>query len=175
MKKAKRIHLDFVIDKLTNSIQNKISGDSFETEVSRLTLADIKQVTKKNGWNFNWKQELANNSREVYKLTIINNPTIIQGLLSFTLKTDHIYMELIESAPFNLGKNKLYEGVPGNLVAFACKISFQYGFDGFVSFTAKTKLIEHYEKTLGAYHFGNHLMIIQNSVAQQLINKYFKS
>ena len=175
MKKAKRIHLDFVIDKLTNSIQNKISGDSFETEVSRLTLADIKQVTKKNGWNFNWKQELANNSREVYKLTIINNPTIIQGLLSFTLKTDHIYMELIESAPFNLGKNKLYEGVPGNLVAFACKISFQYGFDGFVSFTAKTKLIEHYEKTLGAYHFGNHLMIIQNSVAQQLINKYFKN
>ena len=175
MKKAKRIHLDFVIDKLTNSIQNKISGDSFETEVSRLTLADIKQVTKKNGWNFNWKQELANNSREVYKLTIINNPTIIQGLLSFTLKTDHIYMELIESAPFNLGKIKLYEGVPGNLVAFACKISFQYGFDGFVSFTAKTKLIEHYEKTLGAYHFGNHLMIIQNSVAQQLINKYFKS
>ena len=171
----KRIHLDFVIDKLTNSIQNKISGDSFETEVSRLTLADIKQVTKKNGWNFNWKQELSNNSREVYKLTIVNNPTIIQGLLSFTLKTDHIYMELIESAPFNLGKNKLYEGVPGNLVAFACKISFQYGFDGFVSFTAKTKLIEHYEKTLGAYHFGNHLMIIQNSVAQQLINKYFKS
>ena len=84
-------------------------------------------------------------------------------------------MQLIESAPFNLGKNKLYEGVPGNLVAFACKISFQYGFEGFVSFTAKTKLIEHYERTLGAYHFGNHLMIIQYSVAQQLINKYFKS
>lgn len=175
MKKVKRIQLDFVIDKLTNSIQNKISGDSFETEVSRLTLTDVKYVIKKNGWNFKWKQELANNLREVYKLTIINNPTIIQGLLSFTVKTDHIYMELIESAPFNLGKNKLYEGVPGNLVAFACKISFQYGFDGFVSFTAKTKLIEHYERTLGAYHFGNHLMIIQNTVAQQLINKYFKS
>ena len=82
MKKIKRIQLDFVIDKLTNSIQNKISGDSFETEVSRLTLTDVKQVIKKNGWNFNWKQELANNSREVYKLTIVNNPTIIQGLLS---------------------------------------------------------------------------------------------
>jgi hypothetical protein len=32
--------------------------------------------------------------------------------------------------------------------------------EGFLSFTAKTKLIEHYEKTLGAYHFGNHLMIL---------------
>lgn len=175
MKKEKKIYLDFVIDKLTNSIQNTISGDSFPTEVSRFTKADLKQVTKKNGWNFNWKQELDNNSREVYKLTINNNPNIIQGLISFTMKPDHIYMELVESAPFNLGRNKLYEGVPGNLVAFACKISFQHGFDGFISFTAKTKLIEHYEKTLGAYHFGNHLMIIDTNVAQKLIDKYFKS
>ena len=175
MKRKKKIHLDFVIDKLTNSIQNTISGDSFATEVSRLTKTDLKQVTKKNGWNFNWKQEYDSNTREVYKLTINNNPTIIQGLLSFSVKNDHIYMELIESAPFNLGRNKLYEGVPGNLVAFACKVSFQYGFDGFLSFTAKTKLIQHYEKTLGAYHFGNHLMIIHTRAAQYLIDKYFKS
>ena len=77
VKKEKKIYLDFVIDKLTNSIQNTISGDSFPTEVSRFTKADLKQVTKKNGWNFNWKQELDNNSREVYKLTINNNPNII--------------------------------------------------------------------------------------------------
>ena len=175
MKKAKRIHLDFVIDKLTNSIKNTISGDSFPTDVSRLTKADLKKVAKKIGWNFNWRDELNNNSREVYKLTITNNPNIIQGLLSFTIKDDHLYMNLIESAPFNLGRNKLYEGVPGNLVAFACKISFQNGFDGFLSFTAKTKLIEHYEKSLGAYHFGNHLMIIETGVAQKLVDKYFKS
>jgi len=174
MKKEKKIHLDFVIDKLTNSILNTISGDSFPTEVSRLTKGDLKQVTKKIGWNFNWKQELDNNSREVYKLTIANNPNIIQGLMSFTIKPDHVYMDLLESAPFNLGRNKLYEGVPGNLVAYACKISFLNGFEGFTSFTAKTKLIKHYEKSLGAYHFSNHLMIIETKVAQQLIDKYFK-
>jgi hypothetical protein len=175
VKKEKNIYLDFVIDRLTNSIQNTISGDSFPTDVTRLTKVDLKQVTKKIGWNFNWSNELKNNSREVYKLTIINNPNIIQGLLSFTIKNDHLYMNLIESAPFNLGRNKLYEGIPGNLVAFACKVSFQQGFDGFLSFTAKTNLIEHYEKSLGAYHFGNHLMIIQSSAAQKLVDKYFKS
>jgi hypothetical protein len=84
----------------------------------------LKEVVKKNGWNFNWKQEFENSTREVYKLTITDNPTIIQGLLSFSVKQDHIYMDLIESAPFNLGQGKVYEGVPGNLVAFACKISF---------------------------------------------------
>jgi hypothetical protein len=175
VKKEKTIHLDFVIDKLTDSILNTISGDSFQTDISRLTRTDLKTVSKKNGWNFNWSQELDNNSREVFKLTITNNPNIIQGLLSFTIKPDHLYMNLLESAPFNLGHKKLYDGVPGNLVAYACKVSFQNGFEGFVSFTAKSKLIEHYEKTLGAFHFGNQLMIIQPQVAQQLVNKYFKT
>ena len=84
-------------------------------------------------------------------------------------------MDLIESAPFNLGRNKIYEGVAGNLVAFACKVSFQRGFDGFLSFTAKTKLIEYYKKTLGAYHFGNHLMILETKGSSILVEKYFKN
>ena len=154
MRKRVKIALDFEIDKLTNSIQNTISGDSFPTEVCRLTKTDLKQVTKKNGWAFNWKTELDNNTREVYKLTINNNPNIIQGILSITVEPDHIYMDLLESAPFNRGKNKLYEGVAGNLVAYACEISFQNGFDGYLSFTAKTKLIDQYIKTFNAYHFG---------------------
>ncbi len=175
MKTDKKYHLDFIIDKLTNSIENTVSGDSFQTEVSNFTTKDLKQSIKKNGWQFNWKRELLNNSREVYKLTIVNNSDIIQGLISFTIKSDHIYMDLIESAPFNLGRNKIYEGVAGNLIAFACKVSFQRGFDGFISFTAKTKLIEHYEKTLGAYHFGNHLMILETKASSILVEKYFKT
>ena len=59
-------------------------------------------------------------------------------------------MNLLESAPFNIGKKKLYEGVVGKLVAYSCKISYQQGFDGYVAFTSKTKLTKHYEETLGA-------------------------
>ncbi|GAB4047273.1 hypothetical protein [Spirosoma litoris] len=175
MKINKPIHLEFVVDKLTNSIQNTISGDSFTTEILRLTKSDLKNVTKKSGWNFNWRSELNDNTKEVFKLTIINNPGIIQGLLSLTLEPDYVYMHLLENAPFNIGQTKLYEGVAGNLVAHACKVSFQQGFDGFVAFTAKTKLIEHYEKTLGAYTLGGHRMIIPTQSAQILVDKYFKS
>lgn len=175
MKKRAKIALDFEVDRLTNSIQNTISGDSFPTEVSRLTKTDLKQVTKKNGWAFNWRTELNDNTREVYKLTINNNPNIIQGILSLTIESDHVYMDLLESAPFNRGKNKLYEGVAGNLVAYACKVSFQNGYGGYLSFTAKTKLIDHYIKTLGAYHFGGHLMIINTITANRLIDQYYKS
>jgi len=94
--------------------------------------------------------------------------------VSLRVEDDHVYMHLIESAPFNKGRAKIYLGVHGNLVAYACRLSFQKGFDGFVSFHSKTKLIDHYIKTLGAYHFGGHLMIIDMLPAKALIEKYFK-
>jgi hypothetical protein len=107
MGSSKNIEQDFIIDRLTNSILNTVSGDSFQTEVIRLSKTDLKYVA-------------------------------------------------------------------GNLVAYACKISFQRGFDGYVAFTAKTKLIDHYEKTLGAYHFKNQRMIIETQPAKILVEKYFK-
>ena len=173
MKKQKNIGLDFVIDKLTNSIENVNSGDSFPTEVSLLTKVELKSITKTNGWQFNWAKEIKVPERDIFKLTIVNNPNIIQGIVSLEVKADHVYMHLIESAPFNIGKNKTYYGVPGNLVAYACKLSFQRGGEGYVSFIAKTQLIEHYITSLGAVHFGGHLMVINTVTALKLINKYF--
>lgn len=175
MRNKVQIEQNFIIDKLTDSILNTISGDSFQTEVSRLTSLDLKTVIKKNGWNFDWKIEFNDIQKEVYKLTIVNNSKIIQGLLSITIEQDHIYINLLESSPFNIGKNKLYEGVAGNLVAFACKVSFQKGYDGFVAFNAKTNLIKHYEENLGAYHFKGQSMIIETEAATKLVRKYFKS
>ena len=175
VKKVKTNYLEFQIDKLTRSIENVVTGDSFPTDITHLVKTDLKQVLKKNGWFFNWKTELDFPEREVYKLTIQGNPDIIQGLVSLSIDVDYVYMHLIESAPFNKGKTKVYLGVPGNLVAYACRVSFQRGFDGFVSFHSKTKIIDHYIKTLGAYHFGGHLMIIDTLPAKILIEKYFKS
>ncbi len=166
--------LDFKIDKLTDSILNRISGDSFRTEISLVTKSDLKTIIKSKGWLFDWKHEFNQIDREVYKLTILDNPEIIQGLISLAIKVDHVYMYLLESAPFNIGKVKIYEGVPGNLVAFACKLSFQRGGEGFVSFESKTKLIDHYVNSLGAYHFGGQLLVIDTISAKRLVDKYFK-
>ena len=102
------------------------------------------------------------------------NPETIR-LEWLSKNSDHIYMDLLENAPFNLGRNKLYEGVAGNLVAYACKISFQNGFAGYVSFNSKTQLIEHNQKSLNAINFGGQLMIINTLSANTLIDKYFKN
>ena len=173
MKKKVINYLDFEVDKLTNSIENAISGEFFDTLVIKLKTTDVKSI-KKSEWTFNWHDELKDKTKQVYKLTTLSNPTIIHGLISLTDKGDHIYMDLIESAKFNKGKNKLYRGVAGNLVAYGCKMSFEKKYDGVVSFIAKTQLIEHYEQTLGAKLFGGNRMFIDTREATILTTKYFK-
>ncbi len=173
MMNQNKYHIGIEVDKLTNSIVNTISKDSFPTDIHPLTKIDLKNTTMKKGWKFNWSEEFKLTDRQVFKLTIRNNPDIIQGLLSISDFKDHYYLYLIESAPFNLGKNKLYEGVPGNLFAYTCKTSWDKGYHGFVSFTSKTKLVDHYENTIGAAHIGGNKMVIFPQEALKLIKKYF--
>ena len=169
---AKHQPFDIEIDKLTRSIENAISGDSFKTEVLQLTLTDIKKLRKAD-WLFEWKAEAKLKDRMVYKLVILENPNIIQGLISLQDRGDHIFMPLIESSKFNRGEKKIYLGVPGNLVAFACKISFEKGYQGYVSFESKSKLKEHYKKTLKAHYLFGNFMAIDSKAASKLIDQYF--
>ncbi|HQV79320.1 MAG TPA: hypothetical protein PLJ42_12335 [Chitinophagales bacterium] len=170
--KTKKKELDFEIDKLTNSIENAISGEVFETVISQIN--GSKQI-KKADWLFDWHSEIKSKTKNVFKLTTLNNSDIIHGIISFTDKGDHVFMDLIESAKFNKGNKKLYHGVAGNLVAFACKTSFEKGYDGIVSFIAKTQLIEHYKLTLGAKLFSGNRMFIDTKEAYILTIKYFKN
>ena len=174
MKKNKSIGLNFEIDKLTNSIENLATGEVFNTVIKRIKIEDKKQI-KKADWQFNWHKEIKDNTKEVYKLTTESNPLIIQGLVSIEDKQDHIFMHLVESSKFNKGKGKVYLGVPGNLIAFACKVSFEKGYDGFIAFDAKTSLIRHYEQTLNATHFRGLRMFIETTEALKLISQYFKN
>ena len=173
MAKHEHIALDFEIDKLTNSIENTLTGESFPTEVLPLERGDLTKIKKEGNFGFDWSKENKRSETSVYKLTTNLNPHIIHGLISIEKKADHLYMSLIESAKFNKGKNKIYLGVPGNLVAFACKTAFELGFGGYVAFDAKTALIQHYQETLYAKHFKGTKMYLDTPSATRLIEKYF--
>ena len=174
MKNKAKTPLDVHIDKLTNSIENITTGEVFDTVITQLTAKDNKQIVAKS-WQFDWQIELKDKTKLVYKLTTVNNPNIIQGLLSIEDKQDHVFMHLIESSKFNNGKEKIYLGVPGNLIAFACKVSVERGYQGFVAFDAKSALIKHYQDALYATHFRGLRMFIDNKAATRLILQYFKS
>jgi hypothetical protein len=170
---AKQKQLDVWIDRLTNSIVNTISGDSLPTDVIEVNAQDLKLVTKTRGWNFNWKGELKKEGVKVYKLVILGNENIIQGLISLEDRIDHFFVNIIENAPFNIGKNKVYEGVPGNLFAYACRLSWDNGNLGLVSFVSKSRLVDHYEMSLGAIHVGGFKMVIFPEAAFNLIKQYY--
>ena len=163
---------DIEIDKLTRSIENAISGDSFKTLILEMTAADVSKL-KNTDWLFDWKAEAKQADKTVYKLVIVENVNIIQGLISLQDRGDHIFMSLIESSKFNRGSRKIYLGVPSNLVAFACKLSFEKGYSGYVSFESKSKLKEHYKETLGAHILFGNIMAIDTSAAAKLVGQYF--
>jgi hypothetical protein len=166
----KQQNISIHIDRLTNSIVNAVTGDVFDTEVHPLTAKD--KPLLKTGWSFDWLAEMR--SYQTFKLVIVNNPAVIQGLVSLSDKGDHIFVNVVENAYFNIGKSKVYEGVGGNLFAFACKLSEEKGYEGYITFFAKTKLLAHYEHTLGAVRIGQSTrMIIEPSSAQKLIQRYF--
>ena len=99
--------LNFLIDKLTRSIENVVTGDRFPTEISLINKSDLKTISSKTNWQFNWQSEFVLKEREIYKLTIVNNPKVIQGLISLEVKEDHVFMHLLENAPFNKGASKM--------------------------------------------------------------------
>jgi hypothetical protein len=170
-KRGKHRRLDFEIDKLTSSIENARTGEVFETEIIRMTDGSL---IKPKDWRFDWQIEIEDREHEVYGLVTRENALIIHGLVSFSDNNDHLFMHLLESALFNQGKDKQYRGIPANLAAFVCKTSFENGYGGLIMFNAKTNLIEHYEKTLGAKRFRGNRMFINTRDAYNLVIQYFK-
>ena len=83
---ARKKHLDIEIDKLTNSIENVITGEVFQTEFSEVSSKEI----KKKEWLFDWHKELKDKNNKVYKMTTVENKNIIQGLSLNNLFSDNL-------------------------------------------------------------------------------------
>jgi len=106
---VKTQQVDIEIDKLTRSIENAITDDSFKTEIVALTIANLRSI-KKADWLFGWKTKLKTLDTTVYKLVIVCNDAIIQGLVSLQDWGNYVFMLLIESNRFNRGATKVYLG-----------------------------------------------------------------
>ncbi len=170
MKSVKPRSFQERIDKLTRSLENAQTGESFPTQVRPLTAAESRKLK---GWAFDWAREVAKLGRQVFQLNTVDNPHIIHGLLSLEAKPDHVFMHLVESAAFNKGRDKAYLGVLGNLVAFACRWSFELGHEGFVSFESKSSLKAHYKQALGAAELGGLRLYIGTLAATALVKQYY--
>ncbi len=161
------------IDAKTPCLIDRATGEIIKTSFREMAASELKSL-KQQGWNFNWAAP-KRKGFAVYGLTIKDDDGP-QGLIA--IKPDReleaIFVKLVENAPHNVGSQGQYEGVGAHLFAIAAKKSFKWGYDGYVIFDAKTKLINHYKKELNAKRIGNsHRMIIDTAAAEAIVNKYF--
>lgn len=122
-------------------------NSEFEIIIELLTKDDYKKITKSN-YYFNWKTEKEN---DVYKLRIIDSEEILglMSLINFP-QEQRLQISLLTVSKQNRGKNKKYDQIAGNLIAYACREAIKlYGQDGCVSLHPKTELKKHYMKKYG--------------------------
>lgn len=154
--------INIIIDGLTDCLIERISGKEIKTVVEKLT-----ENIEEKEWLFDWNRE-----PQVFALKVKNDEKI-QGLISLRITSNEVEIKLIESNKENIGKSGRYEGVGGNLIAFACKMAKDKGLD-YIYFTSKTNLKTHYKEKIGAKEVVKDVMVIEGESFEMLIKKYFK-
>ncbi len=131
---------------------------------------------KGKGWQFSWRQIGKTEGANLLKLMLDLNPLEIQGLMMTTLvNREMLFMNNIEVAPHNYGKQGTYEGVAGALIAYGCKLSFELAtgaYQGYLAFDSKTALIPYYQTKYGATHALGQKMYFDPDTGRQLMKAY---
>ena len=134
------------------------------------------------GWEFDWTKP-PRNGFDVYALCR-DSDNSVQGMIAMRddPANDAIEIDIVEAAPQNNPHNKenrsgqkMYSGIGELLFAEACRQSGEKDHKGYVYFTAKTNLVEYYQRVLGADLLlpGTRLMAIDIKAAQGLIDRFY--
>lgn len=87
-------------------------------------------------------------------------------------KEYRVEVELIASSKENTGRNKVYDRIPGCLLAFACYACYRlHGDEAMVSLLPKTALRGHYVKKYGMKAKGFRLALEEGDLIE-MINQY---
>jgi hypothetical protein len=118
------------------------SGIQRPVEVIPLEDADYKTLTKSR-YFFDWKIE---RDQEVYKLRIVGSNEIL-GLISLERIPQEwrVHIRLLTVSIENKGREKRYDKIAGNLIAFAAKIAVRdYAEYACISLRPKSQITQHY-------------------------------
>ncbi|MCD6065648.1 MAG: hypothetical protein K0S33_474 [Bacteroidetes bacterium] len=137
--------------------------------VEPLLARDYKRINKNRFW-FDWKTEKGN---LVYKLMFKDSDEIL-GLISLIHFADEQRYEinLLAVSKENRGRTKMYDGIAGNLIAYACRLAVKlYAENGCVSLLPKTELRTHYMRKYGMLPAGRQLFL-EGLPLLRLLQKY---
>lgn len=135
--------------------------------IELVTEEDFKSITKAK-YFFDWKKEKKN---IIYKLRVDGTDEILglMALIHFE-QEKRCEIKLLSVSKDNRGKNKKYEGIAENLIAFACREAVKmYAENACVSLFPKTELKNHYMRKYGMLDAGRQIFLEGISLFKLLI------
>lgn len=145
------------------------TGKKLDATIEKLIKSAIKKLKGNKKFTFDWSLEIEN---DVYKINLIDEEEIL-GLVSIIDYPEEfrLHINLIESSKEHREKKKLLDNIPGCLIAFVCQLSFERGYEGFVSLVPKTELVKYYKERYGFEQMGNQ-MAVYYELSNSIIEKY---
>lgn len=144
------------------------TGEKKQVTIQPITSEDLKLLTKKR-YSFLWKK-LADEA-SLFKLCLMGEEDILGVMALVDFQDDQrIEIKLLATSIENVGKSKMYDGIAGLLVAYACREAVKkYADMACVSLVPKTKLRSHYIEKYGMMVAGKHLFLEGNSLKTILL------
>lgn len=140
-------------------------------EVKPVEKKDFQKLTSKR-YSFPWKQW--RDKAAVYKLSLRSTMDIVGVMAISDIPGDQrIEIGLIAVSTENAGANKIFDGIAGCLIAFACQeAARKYGHDACVSLIPKTRLRSHYIAKYGMIDSGGLHLFLEGQSLFNIISKY---
>jgi hypothetical protein len=151
------------------NIVEVLTGNICPIEVLPVTNTDFTSISKAR-YFFDWKEE---KKEEVYKLVLKGQKDIL-GLVSIERIPSEwrIHIRLLTVSVENKGKEKQFDKITGNLIAYVAKIALlDFGQMACVSLRPKSSIAKHY---MTKYNMNMTGMTLSLEVPEivNLINKY---
>ena len=142
------------------------TGRVILVEIIPAELSDLKSEN----FHFDWMKEV---NHQVFKLRIVKTLEIL-GLMSLEIfsRERFIKVRLLAVSPENKGKNKKFDGIAGNLIAFASKFAvYNFAEDACVVIRPKTLVSKHYQEKYKMKQQGR-LLSLEVPEILEVINMY---
>jgi hypothetical protein len=155
---------------LKNALTFNPTGKKYNAIASVATLKEIRQ--HKEYFEFDFEKLLKGST--VYKICKQGYEDIIQGLVAVRPSKGILDCANMEINKINKAPLSLHNGIGKSIIALCCKISFDLGFEGFICFEAKNRLMKYY-KRYGAQNISGLRMFIDTENAEKLVDLYFEN
>lgn len=173
--------IKIIIDETTPCLKDSVNNTFVDTRyeiikpISQKVAMEMKRYGK---WEFDWSDEDLSDCT-IYAL-YVEGSQVTQGLIACREYKNrgnvkgYIEVALVEANPKNVGNNGKYKGVGAHLFSIASRLSFERGYEGYVTFISKTDLIEHYIERLHAEVLFDNKMQLNTKASEFLVGIYDK-